>query len=327
MGKRSPGAVVEDRRKQPFAMVSVELIDRFGPLITKKYGLAVYVVLARYVNNKTHTVLLHNVVIAKKLGISQPSVTRAIKLLIHYHLIKFESGKEEGRANRYLLLDLPPLKKPGTTPLFDEQDDLGLSRVKDNPPSPTNGNRASMTCESNFGVSFTGERPESLGLSLVEDGSITGGRRVDQISDRNKGTSRLVQIKPTTTAAALDRSRISKLLSHFCPDFDPPVLDRIIRSVLHERSDATTDEVLHFIKVKGAQSLAQGIKNPSGFLIKAVPECFAGKAFEMWRANSRAEVGPTAAVEAVNVEADRKWVEANRDKLYPKGKTSSASAK
>jgi hypothetical protein len=100
----------------------------------------------------------------------------------------------------------------------------------------------------------------------------------------------------------VDRSAISQLLGRFCPNHDQRVLDRIIQGVLRERADARTEEILHFLAVKGAYASRGKIENPAGFLITAVPECFAGEVFEMWRANLRADVAPTAAVE-VNYQA------------------------
>jgi hypothetical protein len=120
----------------------------------------------------------------------------------------------------------------------------------------------------------------------------------------------------------VDRLAIAKLFSKFCPSSDQSALDRIIEGVLQQRADARTEEILHFLAVKGAYATNGRIENPAGFLIAALPECFAGEVFEMWRANLRADVETTTtAAEVADVEAEtqRKWARDNRHKLYPKG--------
>ncbi len=64
------------------------------------------------------------------------------------------------------------------------------------------------------------------------------------------------RVMNTTTAkvcdSSINRSAISQQLSHFCPNYDKKVLDRIIQGVLDERADARTEEILYFLAVKGA---------------------------------------------------------------------------
>lgn len=223
MGKRISGAFVEDQRKKPFAAVSVDLIDRFGPLIGKGHGLAVYLVLARYASNKTHEALLWNRTIAKKLGVSKPTVKRALDLLIQYHLVQFESGQKEGQANRYILRDLPELKPRGSTPLFDREDELAGSPVNHPPSSGDSVNQPSTTYEPESDGWITGEPGVEHGRSRGSSPAVQGWVKnegggsskteggVVQICDRNKGTSRLIQSTRETNPETQTENRLAQV--------------------------------------------------------------------------------------------------------------------
>jgi len=168
------------------------------------------------------------------------------------------------------------------------------------------------------------ERVPTEGVTAWPGHGVTGSRMRLKGSRRDPNSLSTDSLKTTSSSATatkgshcdpiIDRSQMSKLLSQFCPNTDQQVLDRIIQDVLRKRSDARTEEILHFLAVKGAQSLSRRIENPAGFLIAAVPECFAGEAFEEWRNLRAAEVERAAVKAAVQADVEAKekqWLEAN----------------
>ncbi len=129
----SKGGFVRDERKNPFVMIAVELIDRFGPLIGAN-GIAVYIVLARYANRTTRRTYVSLKLIAKKLAISQATVSRAIAALIQYRLVHRESGKLKGAETEYILRDVPREKLSDSAPLFDNLPEGSINMT--HPPQP-----------------------------------------------------------------------------------------------------------------------------------------------------------------------------------------------
>ncbi|HTF62756.1 MAG TPA: hypothetical protein VK638_08595 [Edaphobacter sp.] len=68
---------------------------------------------------------------------------------------------------------------------------------------------------------------------------------------------------------------------------DDDVLDRLIKTCKQYAADCTHEEIIHFIHDKGG--LVKGrdsrIHHPIGFLLTAVPKCFSGEAFRIYRQN------------------------------------------
>jgi hypothetical protein len=72
---------------------------------------------------------------------------------------------------------------------------------------------------------------------------------------------------------------VSALRRHI-PDVDDDAAAELWRRCLENAPDARIDEVIHFIDLKAGKP---GIRMPLGFLLAAVPKCFAGDAFRQFR--------------------------------------------
>ena len=88
-------------KKKGFMMISNQLIDEHLAHLTRVEGF-VYLVLTRKAIDGTANV--DQKYIAKKVGCERRAVQRAISRLVDLHLIRAESAKEQGQANRYELL-------------------------------------------------------------------------------------------------------------------------------------------------------------------------------------------------------------------------------
>ncbi len=64
------------------------------------------------------------------------------------------------------------------------------------------------------------------------------------------------------------------------PDVDDEAASQLWRRCRENAADAKPDEVTHFIHLKAGKS---GIRMPLGFLLTAVPKCFAGDSFQQFR--------------------------------------------
>ncbi|MBV9083282.1 MAG: hypothetical protein JOZ62_11435 [Acidobacteriaceae bacterium] len=87
---------------------------------------------------------------------------------------------------------------------------------------------------------------------------------------------------------------------------DDDVVTRLIQACRKHAADCSEEEIVHFIHEKGALVRAKDsrVYNPIGFLAAAVPKCFAGEAFRLYReqhSKSRdaetAQVGENTALE------------------------------
>jgi hypothetical protein len=66
---------------------------------------------------------------------------------------------------------------------------------------------------------------------------------------------------------------------------DDDAVDRLVKNCRTQALDCTENEILHFVEEKGALTKARDsrILNPIGFLIEAVPKCFAGESLKRYR--------------------------------------------
>jgi hypothetical protein len=112
-------------------------------------------------------------------------------------------------------------------------------------------------------------------------------------------------------------SVIYEALSQF-GSVDDDVLQRLIESCHSAATDCTDEEIVHFIREKGAMVRAGRISNPLGFLLPAVPKCFSGDTFRFYREEQvrRREAEAVAAAKA-QVEADEWKAEQQRLLLDP----------
>jgi len=81
---------------------------------------------------------------------------------------------------------------------------------------------------------------------------------------------------------------------------DDDVLDRLIRNCKQQAADCTEEEIIHFIQEKGSLVRVKNsrIFSPIGFLLTAVPKCFSGEAFRLYREEQMNRREAEAAYEA-----------------------------
>ena len=79
---------------------------------------------------------------------------------------------------------------------------------------------------------------------------------------------------------------------------DDDALSRLIGTCRQAAPDCTQEEIIHFIQEKAAILRAGRIHNPVGFLLTAVPKCFSGETFLLYRAEQIKRREYEAAVEA-----------------------------
>jgi DNA-binding MarR family transcriptional regulator len=75
-----------------------------------------------------------------------------------------------------------------------------------------------------------------------------------------------------------------EIARQYAPGTDDDALRTLIQNCRKRQSDATEEEIAHFIHLKGelARSLTT-VKNPLGFLLESVPKCFEGESFRRFR--------------------------------------------
>jgi len=104
-----------------------------------------------------------------------------------------------------------------------------------------------------------------------------------------------VQNKTTATATAA-------LYEALIPygGVDDESLTRLVKTCKQNAPDCTTEEIIYFIHEKA--TLVRGkesrIYNPMGFLLTAVPRCFSGEAFQLYRESQKKQREIEAAIEA-----------------------------
>jgi DNA-binding transcriptional regulator YhcF (GntR family) len=101
---------VRDSRQAGHFWADNELLDVYGPKVGA-YGVAVYMVLCRYADNKTGESFPAIRTIAAALAISRPTVTKALQTLEGAKLIRIKRryirGSKERDNNVYVLLNVP----------------------------------------------------------------------------------------------------------------------------------------------------------------------------------------------------------------------------
>jgi hypothetical protein len=121
----------------------------------------------------------------------------------------------------------------------------------------------------------------------VPDPPITGGvtpsikGRGDPVY--NGYASLLVkQVRKTSSTSASQNSIVREALARFGTP-DEEAVDRLIRECRTQAPDCTAEDIAHFIVEKGTLAARIGsIANPIGFLLTAVPRCFAGDSYRAW---------------------------------------------
>ncbi len=114
---------VQDRRRYSFFMIDNEVIDDYASLIGI-YALGVYNVLSRFSNQEGVCFPSLNT-LAKKLGISKPSVIKALEALEAYGLLAKEhryNEKGDHISNLYILLEVKkePVLPAGVVNVVDQ---------------------------------------------------------------------------------------------------------------------------------------------------------------------------------------------------------------
>lgn len=95
---------VRDKRKRGWFSIDNEIIDEVAPAIGA-YAFCVYASLLRHAGNNNGDSFPCISTIAKEFTISVNTVKRAIKTLVKHKLLIVRSGKSQGVANRYYILD------------------------------------------------------------------------------------------------------------------------------------------------------------------------------------------------------------------------------
>jgi hypothetical protein len=115
------------------------------------------------------------------------------------------------------------------------------------------------------------------------------------------------QIETTTTAVVVVEP-ICAALSNYVSTVEQVALEKLVAGCHKEAPDATAEEIIFFIEEKGEVmsrmrersgdfATVPKVQNPMGFLLRTVPQCFAGEAFRLWR-KRRAATGKKSAATA-----------------------------
>jgi len=109
---------VISRRRQPWAWFDKRVITRYGRQLGP-HGIAVYMALAVHVDGEMQRCFPSYQTLAREIGVSRPTVVKAIKTLLKHQLINKEAMQSpEGDAgpNLYSLLDIPDMPIEWSTP-------------------------------------------------------------------------------------------------------------------------------------------------------------------------------------------------------------------
>lgn len=88
------------------------------------------------------------------------------------------------------------------------------------------------------------------------------------------------------TSSSQSTSSIRQALSDYGPADDEAAV-RLENSCRKNAADATTEEILHFIRLKGASTKGGRVSNPIAFLLVYVPKCFVGDTLAQYRIECR----------------------------------------
>lgn len=95
---------------------------------------------------------------------------------------------------------------------------------------------------------------------------------------------------------------------------DDDVITRLRTECQKRANDCTDEEIAHFIDEKGSliRSANTRIGSPIGFLLTAVPKCFVGESFDLYRKKQREHYEQQQAEQARQQEEMEKWQEEQR---------------
>jgi hypothetical protein len=114
---------VISRRRPPWAWFDKRIITRYGRQLGP-HGIAVYMALALHADGEVQTCFPSYQTLARQIGVSKPTVLKAIKLLLSLLLISkqaMQSPEGDPGPNLYALLDFPttPIDLQATPPPHD----------------------------------------------------------------------------------------------------------------------------------------------------------------------------------------------------------------
>lgn len=158
---------VSDNRRHNFFIIDNEIIDEYMSAIGV-YGFAVYSYLVKMSNVK-NTCYPAFATIAKDLGISRPTVVKAIKALANMDLISVEHQDDEKGGQTSNLYTILPLQK--TTPVNEVNggDKSGLPRIRPNEQETlTNVSDAGASSPTNWFTHYC-ERASEVGLVISDE--------------------------------------------------------------------------------------------------------------------------------------------------------------
>ena len=90
---------------------------------------------------------------------------------------------------------------------------------------------------------------------------------------------------------------------------DDEVVRRLVRNCRQQAPDCTEEEIVHFIEEKGSLVRVRDsrIYSPVGFLLTAVPKCFSGEAFRLYRKEREKQREAEQAAEARRLAELEEW--------------------
>ena len=118
---------IRDQRRPGWLWLRNEIIDQYGAELGA-IGIAVYVALCKHADNDTQECYPSHAAIGKAIGLSAPTVSKALARLCELNLITVEHRYDDaGRqtSNLYTLLDFRPVEKPDTHPGYKPDTGVG----------------------------------------------------------------------------------------------------------------------------------------------------------------------------------------------------------
>jgi hypothetical protein len=118
--------------------------------------------------------------------------------------------------------------------------------------------------------------PETIKVSApetVKTSAPVSGAHLDNIYRQEE--------RQTTTD---ERRLVLQALSRYLTTVDDDAVDRLITACRERAQDATVEDIAHFIAAKAQQVLrSPEVRNPLGLLQVAIPKCFEGESFRLYR--------------------------------------------
>jgi predicted transcriptional regulator len=126
----------------------------------------------------------------------------------------------------------------------------------------------------------------TLGVSTVADATTVTMAKMDLPTVVEETSSHIdnKHLTQTTTASLAEALKAYGTV-------DDDATTRLLRDCRSQSPDCTEEEILHFIQEKGRLTKLRDsrIQNPIGFLIDAVPKCFAGESLKRYRQMSESQ--------------------------------------